>query len=156
MANDDFMRLAREEALRGIRNGHGGPFGAVLVRNGSVVSSAHNEVLRQKDPTAHAEILAIRRAAGVLDRPHLDDCVLYTTCEPCPMCLGAIAWARIPRLYFGCTRNDAEEIGFSDRQIYALIRDEPSTILLERISLERSSCLQLFHEWRNHGDHILY
>ena len=151
-----FMQQAAEEARRGIAKVDGGPFGALLVRRGIVVSRAHNEVLVSKDPTAHAEILAIRRAAGILQRFHLDDCILYTTCEPCPMCLSAVAWARIPRLYFGCTRDDAAEIGFSDRMIYDWIRDEPGVSPAERISLERETCLRLFRDWRNSGTFQLY
>ena len=150
------MTLAREEALSGISRGEGGPFGAVLSRNGELVSSAHNEVLIRHDPTAHAEVLAIRRASRILRRPHLDDCILYTTCEPCPMCLGAVAWARIPQIYFGCTRFDAEIIGFSDRAIYDLISDNLQSPPLERIPLERERCLEIFQAWKQRDDSTLY
>ncbi|MBN1196963.1 MAG: nucleoside deaminase [Candidatus Aminicenantes bacterium] len=151
-----FMARALAEARLGVERGDGGPFGALIVQGNRIISCNHNEVLVRRDPTAHAEILAIRAAALVLGRPHLTDCVLYTTCEPCPMCLGAAAWARIPRLFYGCTRNDAEKIGFSDRRIYALVRDEPDSIPLERISLDRRSCLRLFTEWRLRKDSVLY
>jgi len=151
-----FMRMAAEEARTGIAKGDGGPFGALIVRRGSVVARAHNEVLATRDPTAHAEVLAIRRAAGILKRFHLDDCELYTTCEPCPMCLGAVAWARIPRLYFGCTRDDAADIGFSDRMIYDWIREKPGVSPAERISLDRETCLRLFRDWRESRNSRLY
>ena len=150
------MDLARQEALAGISRGDGGPFGAVLVRNDKLLSRAHNEVLIRHDPTAHAEILAIRRASRILQRPHLDNCVLYTTCEPCPMCLGAVAWARISKVYFGCTRFDAEIIGFSDRAIYDLISDKLPSPPLERIPLERERCLEIFQAWKQRDDGILY
>jgi len=152
----DFMDRARAEARLGIERGDGGPFGALVVQGDEIISRSHNEVLLRRDPTAHAEILAIRSAARVLGRPHLHDCVLYTTCEPCPMCLGAVAWARIPRLYYGCTRNDAEKIGFSDRRIYSLIRDEADAVSLTRIPLGRISCLSLFEEWRRRKDSVVY
>lgn len=151
-----FMAIAREEALLGISRGDGGPFGAVLVRNDEVVSRAHNEVMLRNDPTAHAEVLAIRRASRTLGRPHLEGCTLFTTCEPCPMCLGAVAWARIPRVYFGCTRFDAEAIGFSDREIYELIADNLTPPPVERVSLEREKCMEIFQAWAERPDHELY
>jgi len=156
MPAGDFMHLAREEARRGITQGDGGPFGALVVRDGIVISRAHNEVLARHDPTAHAEILAIRSASRRLKRHHLEDCLLYTTCEPCPMCLGAVAWARIPRIYFGCTRDDAADIGFSDRMIYDWILGEPGIAPAERIPLERKSCLKLFEQWRATHGAMLY
>ena len=100
----EFMEEAVREALVGVRAGDGGPFGAVVVQNGKVISRAHNEVLSSNDPTAHAEILAIRKASSVLKRYDLSDCVIYTTCEPCPMCFAAIHWSRIKRIFFGCDR----------------------------------------------------
>ena len=97
------MKIASEEAAAAARNNEGGPFGAVIVREGEVVARGHNEVLKSNDPTAHAEMVTIRRAAASLGRFDLSDCVLYTSCEPCPMCLSAIYWARIPTVFFGCT-----------------------------------------------------
>jgi guanine deaminase len=117
-----FMRLAIREAERGIKAGDGGPFGAVIVRRGSVLSRAHNEVLGTADPTAHAEVLAIRRAAARLGIHDLSDCTLYTTCEPCPMCYGAIAWARISHIIYGCTAEDAARLGFADCEIHSMLR----------------------------------
>jgi len=115
----DPMNRAVSEARRGVDEGHGGPFGAVVVKHGRLVASAHNEVLVRNDPTAHAEILAIREAARVLGTPHLDGCELYTTCEPCPMCLAAVHWARIGRVVYAETRDSARRIGFDDAKFYA-------------------------------------
>ncbi len=106
------------EARRGIEIGHGGPFGAVIVRGDTVLASAHNEVLSRNDPTAHAEILAIRAAAAAIASPHLDGCTLYTTCEPCPMCLAAIHWARLERVVYAETRQNAAKIGFDDERFH--------------------------------------
>ena len=110
----DFMLLAVREAFKGMRANQGGPFVAVVVKGNKVVARAHNTVLKTNDPTAHAEINAIRKATKKLKRFDLSDCVLYTSCEPCPMCFGAIAWSKIKVVYYGCTRKDADAIGFSD------------------------------------------
>lgn len=115
--DNKFMRMAIEMANENIKNG-GGPFGAVVVCNGEVVGSGANQVTNHNDPTAHAEVLAIRDASQKLKRFDLSDCVLYTSCEPCPMCLGAIYWARIQKVFFGNTRKDAASIGFDDDFIY--------------------------------------
>ncbi len=96
-----YMAKAIQEAQRGIRLNHGGPFGAVIVRNGALIAAAHNQVLRDHDPTAHAEVLAVRRAAKKRQDFDLSDCEIYTTCEPCPMCLAALYWARIDKIYYG-------------------------------------------------------
>ena len=92
-----------EEALKGVRENHGGPFGAVIVKNGEIISKAHNEVIKNNDPTDHAEMMAIREASKKLERFDLSDCELYTSCEPCPMCFAAIHWAKIKKVYYGCT-----------------------------------------------------
>ncbi|MCL2711564.1 MAG: nucleoside deaminase, partial [Planctomycetaceae bacterium] len=117
---DSFMQIAVEAARKGMAAGMGGPFGAVVVRDGEVVAVAHNEVLGTNDPTAHAEIVAIRKATATLGRFDLSDCTLYSTCEPCPMCLSAIHWAGIRTLYFGADRHDAAGGGFDDEFIYQL------------------------------------
>jgi tRNA(Arg) A34 adenosine deaminase TadA len=111
---DDAVRAAQE----GVRRGEGGPFGAVVVRDGVVVARAWNRVIASQDPTAHAEVNAIREACRSLGRFHLEDCDLYTTCEPCPMCLGAIYWARLRTVYYAATRAHAAAAGFSDAFIY--------------------------------------
>ena len=152
-----FMKIASEEAVAGARNNEGGPFGAVIVREGEVVARGHNEVLKNNDPTAHAEMVTIRRAAASLGRFDLSDCVLYTSCEPCPMCLSAIYWARIPTVFFGCSKEDAADIGFDDQAIYEYIRHpEQHQVELCLISQDREECLRNFEEWRNKADKTMY
>ena len=152
-----FMKIASEEAAAAARNNEGGPFGAVIVRDGEVVARGHNEVLKSNDPTAHAEMVTIRRAAASLGRFDLSDCVLYTSCEPCPMCLSAIYWARIPTVFFGCTKEDAADIGFDDQAIYEYIRHpEQHQEELCLISQDREECLRNFEEWRNKADKTMY
>mgnify|MGYP000864363662 CR=1 FL=1 len=152
-----FMKLAHDEAVHGSGNGDGGPFGAVIIHQGTVIATAHNEVLKSNDPTAHAEMLAIRKAASVLNRFDLSDCELYTSCEPCPMCLSAIYWARIKTVYYGCTRYDAADIGFDDNAIYEYLK-QPAlyTDTLKLISLNRDECLAGFQLWRDKADKIIY
>ncbi|MEM8883228.1 MAG: nucleoside deaminase [Planctomycetota bacterium] len=118
----DPMQEAVAEARAGVRNGDGGPFGAVIVKDGAILARAHNEVLKTNDPTAHAEVLAIRRAATQLGTPHLTGCELYTTCEPCPMCLAAIHWARLDRVIYAETRDSAARIGFDDAKFHAAMQ----------------------------------
>jgi len=109
-----FMKLAYEEALAGIAHKHGGPFGAVVVRDGEIISQGHNEVLLRSDPTAHAEIVAIRNACESLGRVDLSDCELYASAKPCPMCRGAIQWARIPRVFYSGDYEDTNKLNFDD------------------------------------------
>jgi guanine deaminase len=120
--NDDpherYLRLAIEEGVRGVRGGHGGPFGAVVVEGDRVLAAACNEVTSLCDPTAHAEIQAIRAACQARGSFQLDGCDVYTSCEPCPMCLGALYWARPRSVYYAATRRDAAEAGFDDAHIY--------------------------------------
>ncbi|HUU36922.1 MAG TPA: nucleoside deaminase [Candidatus Desulfaltia sp.] len=150
-----FMKKAVAQALLGMKKNHGGPFGAVIVRDGEVIARAHNLVLKTHDPTAHAEIVAIRRAAAKLKRFDLSDCEIYSTSEPCPMCLAAIFWAGIRKVYYGCTRKDAERIGFRDRRLYDLIKKRRPGIV-EKIKLERRECLKPFEEWSRKKDRVIY
>ncbi len=150
------MLAAVREARRGMTRGEGGPFGAVVVLQGRIVARAHNRVIASHDPTAHAEVLAIRRAARRLSRFDLSDCVLYTTCEPCPMCLAAAYWAKIRRLYYGCTRADAARIRFDDRYIYRVIEGRVKLPRLKAYPLERSACLALFRTWERKTDKVRY
>ena len=149
------MRRAVVQAYLGMRKNHGGPFGAVIARKGEVIAKAHNMVLKTHDPTAHAEVVAIRRAASKLKSFDLSDCEIYSTCEPCPMCLAAIYWARIRTVHFGCTRKDAEKIGFRDKRLYDLIKKRKSPAI-EKTKLERSECLKPFQEWTRKKDRISY
>ncbi len=150
------MKLAVEEALRGLRRKDGGPFGAVVARKGRVIASAHNTVIRTNDPTCHAEINALRVASKKLKRFDLSDCEVYSTCEPCPMCFAALHWAKITRLYFGCTRKDAEKIGFDDKFIYDAIRGTAKRRQIQACSMDREKCLVPFGIWRNMKDKVRY
>ena len=151
-----YMQMALQAALEGMNSNEGGPFGAVVICKGKVVSKAHNEVIKTNDPTAHAEVVAIRRASRKLGRFDLSDCALYSTCEPCPMCMAAVLWARIPRIYFGCTRKDAAASGFSDDAIYDWLSGKAGELDLELLPLEREECLKAFREWEEKPDKILY
>jgi guanine deaminase len=149
------MGLAVAQAYLGMRKNSGGPFGAVIVRNGRVVAEGHNQVIGTNDPTAHAEIVAIRRASARLKRFDLSDCQVYSTCEPCPMCLAAISWASIRTVYFGCTREDAEKIGFRDKSFYDLLGKKVHKAL-RRVQVGRRECLGPFREWERKKDNIWY
>ena len=114
----EFMREAIRLSLENVKNGNGGPFGAMIVMNGKIIAEGYNQVTSQNDPTAHAEIVAIRRACDTLDTFHLTGAEIYCSCEPCPMCLAAIHWARIEKIYYANTQEDARHIGFDDYAIY--------------------------------------
>ena len=144
-----FMSEALNEAYEGIKNHHGGPFGSVVVKDGEIIGRGHNCVLRDNDPTAHAEVNAIRAACKKVGSYDLSGCVLYTTAYPCPMCLSAIIWANIKKVYFGCRPEDAEHIGFRDDFMYHFIeakcRDKS---VLDMAELDRADCLKLFEEYQ--------
>lgn len=142
-----FMKKAIEEAEKGITVRDGGPFGAVIVRDDKIIAFGHNEVISSNDPTAHAEIVAIRRASKMLNRFDLSDCQLYTTCEPCPMCYSAIHWAKISKVYYGATRNDAKNIGFDDQYLYDVLSNKISDTKLNLEELEREHCLKTFNKY---------
>lgn len=148
------MQLAAVEALQGMQSGDGGPFGAVVVRDDMIIASAHNEVLKSNDPTAHAEINAIRKASHALGKFDLSDCVLYTTCYPCPMCMGAIFWARIPTVYYASSMDDAAEGGFDDRVFYEMIRNPESSLDLRPIDAEKGK--ELFASWQAKENRQIY
>lgn len=143
----DYMKEALKEAYTGIENNHGGPFGSVIVKDGQIVGRGHNRVLYKKDPTCHGEMEAIRDACQNLDTFDLSGCALYTTAEPCPMCLGAILWANIKTIYYGCNRMDTDMIGFRDDSFYEHIKGK--TELLDIQELQREECLELFEVYRN-------
>ncbi len=146
-AADRFMQLAIDEAREGIREGHGGPFGCVIVKEGRVVGQGHNMVLKNNDPTAHGEIVAIRDAGKNLGTHDLTGCEVYTTGEPCPMCLAACMWANIDHIYYGCTIADNADIGFRDERFYEMFggREGFGGYLEEK---DRDACLELFEEYR--------
>jgi guanine deaminase len=153
---DEFLTIALEEARAGIENDDGGPFGAVIVRDGVVISKAHNEVLKRNDPTAHAEILAIREASAILGSFDLSTCEIYSTSQPCPMCFAAIFWARIRRLVYGTTREDVAGIGFDDGLIYQVIRGEVELEEMEVVNLDREGCLGVLEEWERRPGRRVY
>ena len=151
-----YMEAACEEARKGMERGDGGPFGAVVVKDGRIVSAGHNMVLTTNDSTAHAEIVAIRRAEQVLGTFDLNGCELYTTCYPCPMCMGATLWARITRIHYGCTQQEAAAIGFDDARFWAAIHHPKSTEMLEMHHCESDACRTLFQEWAQKSDRHMY
>lgn len=142
-----YMEEAIKEAYSGIEHKHGGPFGCVIVKDGSIVGRGHNEVIKNNDPTCHGEMMAIRDACKNLGTFDLTGCELYTSSEPCPMCKCAIMWANIKKVYYGCTVSDAEDIGFRD-VVFA-------TQSPESIEVDRAECLNLFEEYKN-TDHTRY
>lgn len=150
------MQLAVEAAKKGMKASQGGPFGAVIVRNGEVIAVAHNEVLGTNDPTAHAEVAAIRKATAKLGRFHIPDCEIYSTCEPCPMCLAAIHWAGIRKLYFGADRHDSAIGNFDDLFIYQLMEGSADSPLLHPEIIDRKECAELFHLWNEKEDRVMY
>ena len=138
---DKYMRMAINEAKKGINSSHGGPFGCVIVKDGIVIAKAHNTVLKDHDATCHGEVNAIRKASKKLGTHDLSGCILYTTAEPCPMCLGAILWANIDKVFYGCNIADTEEIGFRDSKFYNLTQEEKANVIKE---LDRKQCLKLY------------
>ncbi len=152
----NFMRAAIEEGRKGMLAGEGGPFGAIIVKDGQIVGRGHNQVLLLQDPTAHAEMQAIRDACKKLGDFQLTDCELYSSCEPCPMCLGAIYWARPAKLYFACTRADAAAANFDDAFIYEELNQPIPDRTIPTQSILRAEALVLFQIWKNKVDKSLY
>ncbi len=150
-----FLDLAVKSAIDGLKKNHGGPFGACVVKGEAVVSIAHNEVLKTNDPTMHAEINAIRKASKKLGTFDLTGCEIYSTCMPCPMCLGAIKWANIKTVYYGATSRDADDIGFRDEIFYGEL-DISKIKGLEIINIERELCLKPFKLWQNKQNKTMY
>lgn len=147
MYKKEFMEIARDEAIKGILNHDGGPFGAVVVKNGEVIAAGHNRVLSSNDSTCHGEIDAIRKAESKLGTYDLSDCELYTTGEPCPMCLAAILWANIKKVYYGCRLSDNEAIGFRDVKFDEMMGRRsglPDGFMEEK---DREMCLEVFEKY---------
>ncbi len=147
--NQDFMKLAIEYAEYNITNGLGGPFGAVIVKDGVLVAGCANKVIPENDPTAHAEISAIRLACQKLGTFNLSGCEIYTSCEPCPMCLGAIYWARIDKIYYANTKADAAEIGFDDYFIYEEMNCDMQNRKIPCEQLLRDEAQKAFKSWHS-------
>ncbi len=150
------MRQAIELARDNVRAGRGGPFAAIVVKDGMVVACGVNKVTSTNDPTAHAEIVAIREACRALGSFQLDGCEIYTTCEPCPMCMGAIYWARPAKVFFAATRSDAAAAGFDDSYIYEQLSVDPCDRAIPTGQLMREEALAAFSEWDSKADKISY
>lgn len=153
---DSFMARAIELSLENVRSNQGGPFAALVVKNAEIISEGTNRVTSTNDPTAHSEIVAIREACRKLRRFDLTGCEIYATCEPCPMCLGAIYWARLARIYFANTAADAAKIGFDDSLIYEETRRPLTERRIPMIPLMRDAAMKVFHAWEAKPDKISY
>ena len=151
---NEYMKIAKDLADSNLITKVGGPFGACIVKDGVIVGKGSNKVLENTDPTAHAEILAIREASKNLNTYDLSGCELYTTCYPCPMCLSAIIWANIKKVYYGNTKEDAASIGFRDDMIYEYIKNGGDLLDLENIDREES--IKTFKEFDDKEDKIIY
>jgi tRNA(Arg) A34 adenosine deaminase TadA len=156
MNEQDFMRRAIELARQGMEGGRGGPFGAVVVSGGRIVGEGSNQVTSTNDPTAHAEVVAIRAACAALGRFDLTGSEIYTSCEPCPMCLSAIYWARLGRVYYGNGRADAARIGFDDAALYAEVAMAIEARSLPMVQLLPGEARGAFDDWERKADRIRY
>ena len=154
--DNSFMVRAIQLSLENVNSGRGGPFGAVVVKDGAIIGEAANQVTSTNDPTAHAEVLAIRAACKKLGSFELEDCEIYSSCEPCPMCLGAIYWARLARIYFANLDVDASKIGFDDSLIYREIAQPRSKRTIPMIQMMREEALAAFRAWENKPNKIEY
>ena len=153
---NEFMQRAIELAIENVRLGRGGPFGAVVVKGGTIIAEGANSVTSTNDPTAHAEMTAIRAACRVLGDFQLAGCDIYTSCEPCPMCLGAIYWARPARVFYACTAGDAAAAGFDDSFIYQQLWLPPDQRKIPMAPLMREQALATFRAWKEKSDKIPY
>ncbi|MBR1416530.1 MAG: nucleoside deaminase [Bacilli bacterium] len=157
---NEYMKIANDLSKDNLKTNNGGPFGACIVKNGEIIGKGSNEVIKTNDPTAHAEIIAIRDACANINSYDLSDCEIYTTCFPCPMCLSAIIWANIKKVYYGNTKEDANNIGFRDDIIYNYINKisnnemDNKTINLECI--DREETIKVFNEYMKKEDKKIY
>ena len=152
----EFIDRAIKLSEKGMNNNAGGPFGAVIVKDDKIIAEAYNEVTSSNDPTAHAEIVAIREACKNLNSFQLDGCIIYTSCEPCPMCLGAIYWARPSAVYYACTKEDAAEVGFDDDFIYKEIDSGMENRSIKFINLNREEGKEIFKKWADKEERTDY
>jgi guanine deaminase len=155
MGSEEYMRQAIRLAVENVRKG-GGPFGAIIIKDGMIISKSHNRVTELNDPTAHAEVMAIRQAAAALNDFNLSGCEIYSSCEPCPMCLGAIYWAKIDRVYFGSDKLDAAQYGFDDQWIENEIKAGLNKRNLPMVQILQDEALLAFLEWENFLDKKRY
>lgn len=156
MNHEDFLRRAIKISYQKMMEGQGGPFGCVIVKNGNIIAEGWNTVTSSNDPTAHAEVNAIRKACQHLGSYQLSDCILYTSCEPCPMCLGAIYWARPDKVYFAAGKKDAADAGFDDSFIYQELDLDYSNRKIPMIQLLQSEAQISFKAWIEKEDKSLY
>lgn len=154
--HEQFMKRAIELAQQGVDTNAGGPFGCVVVKDGRVIGEGCNEVTSTNDPTAHAEVVAIRNACRAIGAFQLDGCFIYTSCEPCPMCLGAIYWARPARIFYAGTREDAANVGFDDQFIYEEMEKQLADRKVKMENLSREEALKVFKNWTDKTDKIEY
>jgi guanine deaminase len=154
--DNSFMARAIQLSIDNVLSGCGGPFGAVIVKDGAIVAEGANQVTSTNDPTAHAEVLAIREACRKLGAFDLEGCEIYTSCEPCPMCLGAIYWARLSRVYFGNDDVDAAKIGFDDSLVYRELAQPHSQRRIPMIQMMRDEALAAFRAWQEKPNKIEY
>lgn len=153
--NKEFMRKAIALSIDNVHNG-GGPFGAVIVKGGKIIATGVNGVTKHNDPTAHAEVTAIRKAAKKLGTFDLEGCEIYTSCEPCPMCLGAVYWAHLDKMYYGNTKTDAKNIGFDDSFIYDEIDLKPEKRKVKTVQVLADEAIKAFEAWTEKDDKIEY
>ena len=154
---NEFMKIAKELAEENLTTNAGGPFGACVVKDGEIIGRGSNKVISTNDPTAHAEINAIREACKNIGSYDLSGCELYTSCYPCPMCLSAIIWANIKKVYYGNTKEDAAEIGFRDEFIYEYIKNGNNNAdVLSLESMDREETIKAFEEYKNKDDKVVY
>jgi guanine deaminase len=156
LKTENFMKRAIELSRKNMESGDGGPFGAVVVKDGKIIGEGWNKVTSSNDPTAHAEVVAIRNACGNLKNYDLSGCTIYSSCEPCPMCLAAVYWARIDKIYFANTKEDAAEIEFDDDLIYQEIPKHPDHRKIPMVQLLREEALEIFKIWKEKEDKIKY
>lgn len=155
-AEEQFMQEAIRLAEENNTTGNGGPFGAVIVKDGKIIARGHNEVTSSNDPTAHAEVVAIRNACATLGTFQLEGCEIYSSCEPCPMCLGAIYWARPSKIFFAATRADAAAAGFDDSLIYKEIALDPHLRMIPCEQILQGEAVHVFHSWVANAARIPY
>ena len=157
---NEYMKISKELANENLETNAGGPFGACIVKNGKIIGKGSNHVLANNDPTAHAEVMAIRDACKNINSYDLSGCELYTSCYPCPMCLSAIIWANIKKVYYGNTKEDAADIGFRDDFIYDFIgnlsKNKTDNNILELISMDREETIEEFNKFKNKEDKTIY
>lgn len=151
-----FMARAIQLSIENVHSGRGGPFGAVIVKDGNIIAEGTNQVTSMRDPTAHAEVVAIREACRKLGVFQLRGCEIYTSCEPCPMCLGAIYWCHLSHIYFANSAADASRVGFDDSLIYRELTQPYSTRLIPMIQMMREEALAAFRAWEEKSDKITY